>query len=118
MQRTRLNTIVEVTGERFNRWLANPWRRFSLQIIMFFAGFLGANVVNLGSGQAGVFDPGIALLCLMAVELISWLYYRSLPPRQSLTQVHPPRPLWLEIGHSAKLGFIYGLFLDAFKLGS
>lgn len=118
MQRTRLSTIVEVTGDRFSRWLSNPWRRFSLQVILFFGGFFGANVINLWSGQTGGFDPGVAFVCLLGVELISWLYYRSLPPRPSLTQVQSPRPLWLEICNSGKLGFVYGLFLDAFKLGS
>jgi hypothetical protein len=118
MQRTRLNTIVAVTGDRFNRWVSNPWRRFSLQIIIFLGGFFWASVVSLTSGQTAAWDVGVAFLCLGGVELTSWLYYRSMPRRQNIQEVLPPRALWLEMLHAGKLGFVYGLFLDAFKLGS
>ena len=118
MQRTRLNTIVSVTGDRFQRWISNPWRRFSLLIIFFLGGFFMAGVVSLVSGQTASWDTGVSFLCLVGVETVSLFYYRTMPRRQSIEQVLPPRPVILEILNAGKLGFIYGLFLDAFKLGS
>ncbi len=118
MQRTRLNTIVTVTGDRLRRWASQPWRRFSLLIIFFLGGFLMAGVVSLVSGQTASWDTGVSFLCLVGVELVSLFYYRSLPRRQNLQQVLPTRPIFLEILNAGKLGFTYGLFLDAFKLGS
>jgi len=118
MQRTRLNTILSVTGDRFRRWASNPWRRFSLLIIFFLGGFFMAGVVSLVSGQTASWDTGVSFLCLVGVETVSLFYYRTIPRRQSLDQVLPPRPILLEILNAGKLGFVYGLFLDAFKLGS
>ena len=77
-----------------------------------------AGVVSLVSGQTASWDTGVSFLCLVGVETVSLFYYRSLPRRQRAEQILPPRPILLEILNAGKLGFTYGLFLDAFKLGS
>ncbi|MFN3926921.1 MAG: DUF565 domain-containing protein [Pseudanabaenaceae cyanobacterium] len=107
MQRTRLSTLISATGDRLNRWASQPWRRISILIIFVLGGFLTANVISVTAGQSAAWDVSVAFICLTLAELVSWLNYRF-----------RPRFLWVEMLNAAKLGFMYGLFLDAFKLGS
>lgn len=113
MQRTRLSTLVETVTNRFDRWVFNPWRRLSLVIIgLLFGNFFGIAISSI-AGQAARLDVVIAAMLLIAVELISWLVYRR--PTQAPAS---PNSLLLEIMNALKIGLIYSLFVEAFKLGS
>ena len=112
MQRTRLSTLVEGLGERWSRWLFNPWRRTSLIIISLLLGNFFAIAVSSVAGQAAELDIVMALLFLGAVEGASWVVYRR-PPG-----VDQPRSLPLELLNAFKLGLTYSLFVEAFKLAS
>ncbi|MDA0269273.1 MAG: DUF565 domain-containing protein [Cyanobacteria bacterium] len=112
MQRTRLTTLLETLGNRLGRWVFNPWRRLSLVIIgLLFGNFFGTAISTI-AGQTADFDVFISALLVVGVELISWLFYRR--PRQGERQPSLP----LEVANAFKLGLIYGLFVEAFKLGS
>lgn len=112
MQRTRLATLVETASTRFGRWVFNPWRRLSLVVIGVLFGYFFANVIASIAGQEAELDVVISAILLVIVEFISWLVYRL--PRQADQQ----RSLLLEVMNALKLGLIYGLFVEAFKLGS
>lgn len=113
MQRTRLSTLVESTANQFGRWLFNPWRRLSLVIIGFlFGNFFGIAVSSI-AGQAAELDVVISAILLGLVELISWWVYRR-PSRDATGRTSLP----MEVMNSIKLGLIYSLFVEAFKLGS
>lgn len=113
MQRTRLATLIETSSARFSRWVFNPWRRLSLVIISLLFGNFFAIAISSIAGQVAELDVVISAILLMAVEVISWLVYRRPSPP-------PPQQdrLWLEVMNALKLGMIYGLFVEAFKLGS
>ncbi|MBW4691868.1 MAG: DUF565 domain-containing protein [Lyngbya sp. HA4199-MV5] len=110
MQNTRLNRLVDVTGDRLTSWLQNPWRRISMLIIsLLFGNYLGP-AISLVAGQQGQLDIVIAALLVALTELISAVVYR----RHSDTA----RSLLLDCLNAIKVGLIYSLFVDAFKLGS
>lgn len=109
MQRTRLNQLVDQSRTQIERWLSNPWRLTSMYIIGFLAGFLFANILSTGSGAQSRQDVLIAFITLLFTEWISGNYY---------SQAREKRTALADIIHWFKLGLIYGLFLDAFKLGS
>ncbi len=112
MQRTRLTTLLETLSNRFGRWVFNPWRRLSLVVIgLLFGNFFGTAISTI-AGQTADFDVFISALLVGGVELISWLFYRR--PRKTNVQTS----LTLEVINAFKLGLIYGLFVEAFKLGS
>lgn len=120
MQNTRLSTLIDRTSQRFTQWTQNPWRRSSLIIIsLLFGNFLASSIVT-SAGQKSDLDIAIALMMLSLTEFVSWLTYRD-PGRR---QVAPSggttqqRPLWLTILNSLRIGLVYGLFVEAFKLGS
>lgn len=110
MQRTRLSTIVEQAGRRFSQWVFNPWRRISLAVISLLFGNFFATAISATAGQAAEVDIIVAAILVAVVELISWVHHRS--------RTNDQRTVLPEMLNSFKLGMVYGLFVEAFKLGS
>ena len=108
MQRTRLNTLIEVRGEQLTQYFSNPWRRISLSLIGFLLGFFIGSAVSTTAGQDAQWDVVCAALVLLFSEIISWWIYRR----------SRRLPLWGEMLNTLKIGVVYSLFLEAFKLGS
>ncbi|MGA7935261.1 MAG: DUF565 domain-containing protein [Kovacikia sp.] len=110
MQNTRLNTLIGVTTEFLGEWLRNPWRRLSVLIISLLLGnFLGP-AISLISGQTQGVDIVVAAILVGIVELISWIAYRS--------KSETARSMLIQIPNALKVGLVYSLFVEAFKLGS
>ena len=109
MQNTRLNRLVTSATNRANQWLGNPWRRLSLIIIGLLFGFYLASAVATVAGQAAKLDIFGAGLVVASTEIVSRLVYSRLAFGRSTVG---------EILNATKIGLIYGLSLEAFKLGS
>ena len=144
MQRTRLNTLFDQAALRFRQWVFNPWRRLAIIIISLLFGNFFATAISATAGQAAKLDVTISAVLVVLVEVISWMYYRFSPRRRAsrLVQeegatmspalnatdaiVQPgidPGPVRsrstvMESLNAFKLGMTYGLFVEAFKLGS
>lgn len=108
MQNTRLNRLFDVLLDRFQRWAGNPWRRTSLILIGFLFGFFLGNALSTIAGQKALLDMTVSLLLLLLTEFVNWLVYARL--RQS--------SLFSDTLSSIKIGLVYSLFVEAFKLGS
>lgn len=110
MQNTRLNNLFNTIGERLRQWLFNPWRRLSVLIISWLFGFFLGSAVSTTAGQTAEWDVAIAAFLVALTEVGSRIFYgRSVRERQAL---------WVEALNILKVGLIYSLFLEAFKLGS
>ena len=123
MQNTRLNTLVDSILGQLSRWLRNPWRRISVIIISLLMGNFIATLFSTVAGQRASLDVEIAMVLLLATEIINWLVYRgdTVRERRRIQRNDPiaeARPLVIEMLNGLKLGLIYGLFVEAFKLGS
>jgi hypothetical protein len=120
MQNTRLSTLVDSQLRQLTRWLQNPWRRLSLIIISLLFGNFLASIVSTVAGQSANQDTFISVTLVALIELISWLTYGSAIGRRPTTEAMDAvsRPFWLDVLNGTKLGFTYGLFVEAFKLGS
>lgn len=107
-QRTRFQRWVAEAGALLQRWAANPWRRLSLLLITLLLMF------SLGSGMGvlvGVLvapDQLAALVCVLALETAVRL-------RRPLLQRGGDR-LGLQLLDMSRIGLLYGLLLDGFKL--
>ena len=122
MQRTRLNTLVEITGDRLELLFNNPWRKIALSLISILMGFFMGSAIVTTAGQDAVWDVPAAAIVLTFTELISRFVYGR---RRRLTDVVPKRSprtrgnsLYVDVLNLFKVGLIYSLFLEAFKLGS
>jgi Protein of unknown function (DUF565) len=114
MQNTRLNTLVESSLQRTTQWLRNPWRRISVLIISLLFGNFLATAVSTIAGQRAEPDILAAAVVVAIAEVISWLTYATRPrsaPESS-------RSWLIEALNGLKLGLLYGLFVQAFTLGS
>jgi Protein of unknown function (DUF565) len=117
MQNTRLNTLFDVVGDRLNQWVRNPWRRISLIILSLLLGNFLATAFSTIAGQTADLDVVAAMFLVLLTEAISWITYGSRLAKSGSATVKQ-RALWSEILNGLKLGMIYGLFVEAFKLGS
>ena len=115
MQRTRLNSIVSATGGRLDLLFSNPWRRISLSVISILSGFFMGSAIITTAGQDAVWDIPAAAVLFSFTELISMFVYRRPSVKRTLPQ---RRSLYIDILNLFKIGLIYSLFLEAFKLGS
>ena len=106
LQSTRLQTNVGAALQRLDRWARNPWRRFSLLALAGLIGFLIGSAITSVAGVLGQMDPVAALVVVLGTEL-TIRRRRSSEPSLKL-----PQQL-LDVG---RIGFLYGLFLEGFKL--
>ena len=117
MQRTRLNTLVDITGDRLDLLFSNPWRRVSLSLISILLGFFMGSAIVTTAGQRAVWDIPAAAILFAFTELTSRLVYAR-RDRQTPNSVTQRRSLYIDVLNLFKIGLIYSLFLEAFKLGS
>ena len=106
LQSTRLQTNFGAALQRLDRWARNPWRRFSLLALAGLIGFLIGSAITSVAGVLGQMDPVAALVVVLGTEL-TIRRRRSSEPSLKL-----PQQL-LDLG---RIGFLYGLFLEGFKL--
>jgi Protein of unknown function (DUF565) len=121
MQNTRLSTLIDRASGQLIQWAENPWRRFSLIIISLLFGNFLASAITTSTGQRADLDILISLFLLAAIELISWLTYGTILGRRELGKYNSilgKRPIWIAMLNGLKLGTIYGLSVEALKLGS
>jgi len=117
MQNTRISTIVNVASGQISRWSSQSWRRKSLILISLLLGFFLASVISTSAGAKSNLDIEVAAVTVFIVEMISRFTYST--KRVTLADGSlVPRKLIYEMLNSLKIGVTYGLFLEAFKLGS
>ena len=106
---TRLGSILTTLPQRVDLYFKiRRGRRLLWKGILALTGFYSANVISLTFGVLGVNDVVAGAFCVGFSELITRAYYRK---------VTKPSLYW-EFLNWFKLGLIYALTTDAFKLGS
>ncbi len=95
-------------GAALTAWAQNPWRRLSLQLIILLVAFSIGGAIGSITGALSKLDPLGALICVMAMEL-------AIRARGPLRR-RGGDPLGLQLLDMARIGLLYGLLLDGFKL--
>jgi hypothetical protein len=108
LQQTRFQRELVNLNDGLVSWAANPWRRLSLLLIVLLMAFSIGGAVGSITGALAKFDPIGALVCVTAMELAIRL--RGHLRRQ------PGDKLGLQLLDMARIGLLYGLLLDGFKL--
>ncbi|MDY6939114.1 MAG: DUF565 domain-containing protein [Cyanobacteriota bacterium] len=110
MQNTRFSTLISAFFGRIGKLLRNPWRRLSLVILGFLFGFFLGTAVSTVAGQLARLDITLAAILVLMTEALSWLVYT----RNGWFGKTPP----IETLNALKIGLMYSLYVEAFKLGS
>lgn len=111
MQNTRLNSLLSGLSKQAEQFFANPWRRISLLLISLLFGVFMAFTISSAAGQRGNLDIIVAAIMLTFTEIISWLTYRRSYNNGSKSEL-------IDFLNFFKVGFVYGLYLQALILGS
>ena len=110
MQNTRLNNLFDAIARNLGQWFTNPWRRISLLLMSFLIGSFMGTVIATTAGQQARIDIIIAAFITIITEVGSKIFYTLKSQQQ--------RILWIESLNYFKVGFIYSMYVEAFKLGS
>lgn len=103
----RLVDIIRVVPELSRNYFQSPSRRALFGGISLLGGFYVAQTISLSFGALGVNDVIAAVLCVLLTEYVTRFYYSR-----------PKVTFPLALLNNFKMGFTYGLFIDAFKLAS
>lgn len=82
---------------------------FSLNIVSLLLGFYLSTILSTIPAQTGDWNIINASIIITINEVFSKFFYSFYKKR---------KPILMDITNSIKIGIIYGLFVDAFKLGS
>jgi hypothetical protein len=118
MQNTRLNNLIGVILAQLGQWLLNPWRRVSLVLISLLLGVFLGTAIPTTSGQAAEWDIVGAGVLVLFTEVVSRFVYGRNRRQAAAAEIVPRRLLVTEMLNSLKIGLIYSMFVEAFKLGS
>lgn len=106
-ERLRLVDVIRLLPRYTRSYFQSPFRRALWGGISLLGGFYVAQTINLSFGALGVNDVIAAAVCLLFTEYVTRYY---------MSRKKPTFPAALL--NNFKLGFTYGLFIDAFKLAS
>lgn len=103
----RLVDIIRLVPEFSRNYFRSPSRRALFGGISLLGGFYVAQTISLSFGALGVNDVIAAVLCVFLTEYVTKFYYSR-----------PKVTFPVALLNNFKMGFTYGLFIDAFKLAS
>ena len=105
---TRIASVLTSLPQRLDLYFQRrSYRMLLWKTIFIFVGFYLASVITLSFGALGINDVVAGALCVFVYETITRWYYKTSRPGRKL-----------EFVNCFKLGLVYSLIADAFKLGS
>tara|TARA_B100000579_G_scaffold371742_1_gene334508 strand:- start:51 stop:392 length:342 start_codon:yes stop_codon:yes gene_type:complete len=108
MQKTVLYKSSSKIIERLANWAVNPWRRYSLFIIIFLLGFLIGSSLGMINGVLALMDPVGALITLIFLELLIKARFYFLKSKKPIVLIR--------VFDMFRIGIVYGLFSEGLKL--
>ena len=103
-QSTRLQRSFGGLVQQLETWAGNPWRRLSVLSIAALCGFFVGSAITSVEGVLGQMDPVGALIVVLGTEVTVRLRRAGSPT------------LVEQVLNVSRIGLLYGLFLEAFKL--
>ena len=108
MQQTVLYKLSTKTIDRLANWAANPWRRYSLLLIIFLLGFLIGSSLGMINGVLALMDPVGAFIALIFLEILIKARFVFLKTKKPIILVR--------VFDMFRIGLVYGLISEGLKL--
>ena len=89
-----------------------------LNLISFFSGFLTSSIVDTSLGEFSEWAIVGSALVVANIESFNNFYYSLINKNRNIIVNRPSIFKLLDILNFFKIGIVYGLIVDAFKLGS
>ena len=107
-QKTKFQILVIDNFDSLSKWAINPWRRYSLALIIVLTGYFFGSSLGMVSAVIELIDPIGAFVSVSFIEILIQLRLR-------LRSDNRKKILVLLID-SFRLGLFYGFFTESLKL--
>ena len=107
-QQTRFQILIVDNLKTISNWAANPWRRYSVVLIIFFIGYFFGSSLGMISAVYNLMDPVSALISVLIIEILIKI-------RRSLF-IDKKKRFFLLIVDFLRIGLLYGFFTESLKL--
>ena len=107
-QKTNFQLKIVENIQTLSIWAKNPWRRYSLSLIILLIGYFLGSSLGMVSAVVELMDPIAALLSVVFIEILIELRRNFRFNRKNKFLV-----LLLD---SLRLGLFYGFFTESLKL--
>ena len=107
-QKTNFQVKLIDIVDTLNSWSFNPWRRYSLALILILLGYLIGSSLGMISAVVELMDPVAAFLSILFIEILIKI-------RRSYRYRSKKKFIVLLID-SFRLGLFYGFFTESLKL--
>ena len=107
-QKTKFQIFIVDNLNTISSWAINPWRRYSVVLIMFFIGYFFGSSLGMISAVYNLMDPVGALISVLIIEILINI-------RRVLFSDKNKR-FFLLIIDFLRIGLMYGFFTESLKL--
>ena len=107
-QQTRFQILIVDNLKTISNWSANPWRKYSIVLLMFFIGYFFGSSLGMISAVYNLMDPVGALISVLIIEILINI-------RRVLFSDKNKR-FFLLIIDFLRIGILYGFFTESLKL--
>lgn len=107
-QQTKFQLFVVENFNTLSSWASNPWRRYSLSLIIFLIGYLLGSTLGMVSAVYDLVDPVGALVSLLIIELLIGL--------RRVIRFDKTKKLGVLLSDFLRIGLCYGFFTEGLKL--
>ena len=107
-QKTKFQLKIVENIQTLSIWANNPWRRYSLSLIILLIGYFLGSSLGMVSAVVEIMDPVAAFLSVVFIEILIFLRRNFKIKRKNKFLV-----LLLD---SLRLGLFYGFFTESLKL--
>ena len=107
-QKTNFQIFIVGNLKTIKDWAINPWRRFSLALIVFFLGYFFGSSLGMVSAVYELMDPVGALISVLIIEILIKLRRALLTDKK--------KKFFLLIVDVLRIGLLYGFFTESLKL--
>ena len=107
-QKTNFQLNIIENLQTLSNWANNPWRRYSLSLIIILLGYFLGSSLGMVSAVAELMDPVSAFLSVVFIEILIML-------RRNFRLKREKKFLVLLLD-SLRLGLFYGFFTESLKL--
>ncbi len=107
-QKTRFQIFIVDNLKTISHWAVNPWRKYSVVLIIFFVGYFFGSSLGMISAVYNLMDPVAALISVLIIEIL-------IKTRRALLSDRKKR-FYLLIADFLRIGLLYGFFTESLKL--
>ena len=107
-QKTKFQVLIVDNLKTISLWARNPWRRYSLALLVFFVGYFFGSSLGMISAVYNLMDPISSLFSVIFIEILIKL--------RRVFLIDTNNKLYILIIDFLRIGLLYGFFTESLKL--